>query len=333
LGRTGYAVSVVGFRVVYVLFSSCDQVTMLASEIPTTYRPMVGTRRPDRRKRRTQRDWTQDIMKLDLAVRNGPNNPKQSYSIVKGLLERGTPVDGKSPNSPSPLEIASFYGLFDIVDLLITYDADIDFVYPSGRSILFMAVGYSLTDKGNLELVNRLIECGADVSHKASAGHTILHSTERLTFDQVIMEAILAAGADINALSDTNETPLHVAAREGNYKFVDFFLQNNASIDAVNDEGLTAVEVAQITIDEFENDMDEEMDDEELEEFDLQIVPWYVIIQSIEDEQQRREELRLEELRQQKCLAVMMAHHTRLGEESIINSLDPDVSRFVLQFV
>ncbi|KAJ1466084.1 hypothetical protein T484DRAFT_1605702, partial [Baffinella frigidus] len=62
--------------------------------------------------------------------------------------------------------------------------------------------------------------------------------------DRVIMEAVIAAGADINSRSDTNETPLHIAVREGNCEFVDFFLQNNASIDAVNDEGLTVVELA-----------------------------------------------------------------------------------------
>jgi ankyrin repeat protein len=272
-------------------------------------------------------------MELNFAAYNGPDNLEQSYRMVEVLLQGGVPVDGNAPIYPSPLQTACFYCLFDIVELLIVNGADMNLLEPFGHPILFMAAGFSRHGRGHLDIFNLLIKHGADVSQKIAGGHTILHSVESLTFDRVIMDAVIACGADVDALSDTNDTPLHIAAREGDCKFADFFLQNNASIDSVNDDGLTAKEVAQLVIDEHEDGWDEDMDEEELEEFMEDLFPWCDIIESIEVEEKRREDLRLEEVRQQKCTAVMMGHHNRLGERSIISRLDPNLMGDILKWV
>jgi hypothetical protein len=293
---------------------------------------------------------------FNYAARNGCKRQKASCFMIGVILKReeGVPVDGLAPNDLSPLQIACLFGHFDIAELLLENDADIDLLTSRGDllsslrmqahsdscdvslSLLCLAAGASCSESGNLDLVNLLLEWGADVSQEMAGGRTFLHSIDNFRFNREIMEAILAAGADINALSDTNDTPLHIAARDGDTDCVEFFLQNNARIDALNDDGFTAIDLAQQGITkckEFMSSLDEEDVEEDAEEFKEILSLYHEVIASIEVEQKRREDIRLEELRQPQCLAFMMGQHERLGEGSMIRRLNPDVARLVLKWV
>ncbi|KAJ1466115.1 ankyrin repeat-containing domain protein, partial [Baffinella frigidus] len=144
----------------------------------------------------------------------------------------------------SPLQIACYWGNVDVVDLLIVNGADLGLLTPDGRTILCMAAAFTHSGRGNLEIVNLLLKGGADVSQVVARGYTILHLVQSRTSIAQTTLALIAAGADIDARSDANNTPLHIAARRGDLDLVELFLQNNASIDAVNDDGLTASELA-----------------------------------------------------------------------------------------
>jgi hypothetical protein len=122
----------------------------------------------------------------------------------------------------------------------------------------------------------------------------------------------------------------------GNTELVEFYLKNNASLDATTDNGLTVRDETQSMIHEYEELM-KEMTAEDIEEYlgfmRGSFTSWYYILGVIDEEKQRREDLRLEEIRQTTCLTVMMGHHHRLGCDSWFNMIDSDITRLVLQLM
>ena len=87
-----------------------------------------------------------------------------------------------------------------LVELLITLGADVDKVRLSDRKTpLIVAI-----EKGNLELASKLVECNANVNHKALSGISPL----RLAFKNGhvdFVRKLLAHGADESLVSDMSE--------------------------------------------------------------------------------------------------------------------------------
>ena len=59
-----------------------------------------------------------------------------------------------------------------------------------------------------------------------------------------IVEALIVAGADMNAMFSGGVTALHVAARKGHEQVARILLSHGAAPDARNDEGETPLEMA-----------------------------------------------------------------------------------------
>jgi|GEM_PF-6031527 ankyrin repeat protein len=72
---------------------------------------------------------------------------------------------------------------------------------------------------------------------------TALHWAAR-GYDARIIEQLLRAGADVNAVTTTGWTALHNAAREGRDEIVALLLMANAVVDAANNAGRTALHMA-----------------------------------------------------------------------------------------
>ena len=269
---------------------------------------------------------------LNWACRNGPNNLKQSYRMVELLLQWGVPVDSLPPNGITSLGSACYLNHGDIAELLLAHGANPNALWSPGQPLLQLAASC-----GHINIVKLLLKNGASVAYVRTDGFTILHAATAFLINQEILEVLIAAGADIDARSATNDTPLHTAALDGDTERVECFLKNNACIDATNDDGLTASDMAQSMLTEHEDAM-EYMSDDEIDEYDEdhQDPPfsrWYDVMDMIEQETRRREDLRKQIIQQEICLAVCMGHDKRLGAGSMINWLDPDVTRLLLQWV
>ncbi|XP_037911232.1 oxysterol-binding protein-related protein 1 isoform X2 [Hermetia illucens] len=99
---------------------------------------------------------------------------------------------------------------------------------------------------GDIQTVTLLLEkrdsgkYGFDVSckgkSKSNLGWTPLHLATYFGH-RTVMEVLLTAGADINAINDSGDTPLHKAAFIGREDLVMLLLQHNADVNIINGEG------------------------------------------------------------------------------------------------
>lgn len=167
---------------------------------------------------------------------------------VQKLLDKGVMADAEDATQQTALQMACFWCLKDISELLIEHGADIHAVDHQGRTPLHMAcilgkrfgvqmqyepmaVIKLLVEKGakvnaentrgltplyqsvqhnHKEAVEFLIANGASPDHRAKGTYSPLHHACKLNLEE--MAAVLIAhGVDVNARTAMNETPLSFA--------------------------------------------------------------------------------------------------------------------------
>jgi ankyrin repeat protein len=92
---------------------------------------------------------------------------------------------------------------------------------------------------GGTDIVRKLIKAGANPNAKSKNNWTPLHYAAVRGKKEVVRVLIEKGNADVNAKSTDGNTPLHWAAREGHLAVVEQLLGYDADIKAVNNHGLT----------------------------------------------------------------------------------------------
>jgi ankyrin repeat protein len=130
---------------------------------------------------------------------------------VGELLAAGTPVDGRSPDGFSPVQLALFFDHPAAAAVLLRAGADVDAAatHPMGVAAVHAAAA-SPTGAG-LALA---VAVGADLDATQSGGFTPLHEAAHRG-DAAMAELLLAAGADATRRTDDDRTPADVARTDG----------------------------------------------------------------------------------------------------------------------
>lgn len=152
-----------------------------------------------------------------------------------GLLARGLDPDTVDANGNTLLILAAREGKADTVDALLKYRPRIAYRNLAGDSALMLAVL-----RGHGKVVDVLIDGGAPVNHD---GWTPLHYAAfegRLE----ILERLIAAGAELEAVAPNKSDALMLAARNGHIAVVRRLLAAGVSLDRRNEAGFTAEEWA-----------------------------------------------------------------------------------------
>ena len=198
-----------------------------------------------------------------------------NVEMLRFLVENGANVNGTDDFGVTPLMAAVANQLLDAVTFLIDQGADVNLQDSSGLTALHYASEFSidpssclivkqLINRGaninavakydmstpliiacsnkNVSVVNFLLQNGANVALRDDNGRTALHFVvDGLNDSSEILRSLLNNGADVNAKSVCNETPLMVASRSSDVETVALLIERGAHVDLQDIKNNTAL--------------------------------------------------------------------------------------------
>ena len=168
--------------------------------------------------------------------------------IANFLYDNGARTNPRSMVGRTPLHSAAFYAKYEMVQVLLNYEADVHARDSHGATPLHFASSGYAASRGAIPLsfsnvARLLLEHGADIHARKNDGATPLHEAAQKGSAEAIC-VLLEHGADINARKNDDSTPLHDAARSRIVEAIRVLLEHGADVDAKDDRGKTATQVA-----------------------------------------------------------------------------------------
>lgn len=167
---------------------------------------------------------------------------KGVLSFLKNAPTRSQYEESTNDRGVSALMIAAFEGITPKVKELISLGANVNAVNHSsgspGRTILMGAA-----ENGHLEVVNLLLEKGAQIEAKNAKGNTALMIASELGQNAVV-QRLLEQGAKVNKTNNTGFTPFMKAALFGRAQTMAILIKGGAQINTPTSNGTTPLMLA-----------------------------------------------------------------------------------------
>jgi len=130
---------------------------------------------------------------------------------------------------------AASSGHKDVVQALIQAGAEVNLKSNFGKTALILAVG-----KGHRKIINALLKAKADCNLATLGGRTALMEAARSGCSEGA-RGLIEAKADVDFKSSSGETALFFAAKRGHQGIVDMLLEANADCNVATRQGRTAL--------------------------------------------------------------------------------------------
>lgn len=152
--------------------------------------------------------------------------------MIQMLLKEGVDINGvcESCYGQSAIQIAMEYSNFELVEELMQRGANLEVNSNMGRTLL-----HSVSHSNNIDLAKKLIESGLDVNAKDEDGATALHfAAGNGEFE--MFKFLEENGADLNVIENKGFTLMMNAARSGNVELINYLIEKGISVNSVSDE-------------------------------------------------------------------------------------------------
>nr|CAB3493161.1 unnamed protein product [Digitaria exilis] len=174
----------------------------------------------------------------DLSLRN--EDSRSLLHVVLALVEAGgeaaaSLLNAKDEEGWAPIHSAASTGNAQIIDILLERGADVELTTDAGRTALHYAAS-----KGRLNIAEKLIEHGANVNKKDKFGCTPLHRAAS-TGNAELCEFLIEEGAEVDAVDRTGQTPLMHAVVCENQGVALLLIRHGADVDVEDKEGYTVL--------------------------------------------------------------------------------------------
>ncbi|KAI1359844.1 ankyrin repeat-containing domain protein [Xylaria arbuscula] len=171
-------------------------------------------------------------------------------ALITALIERGLrniahPRDPRVRKGETPLQWAIREKCPEILHLLLLDQSAKDInlesrEYDGGETLVSWAASY-----GNRELMQLLLERGANIESTGSNGDTVLLVAVKYNPNKELVQLLLERGANIKSTDRYGDTPLLVAAKHKSYnELVQLLLERGANIESTNSDGDTPLAIA-----------------------------------------------------------------------------------------
>jgi uncharacterized protein len=165
-------------------------------------------------------------------------------NMVEALIKRGANVNLKHYSGDTALMMAASNPNAKIVKALLKAGADpnIKVGSPHAGEITPLIRAINLNDEHRIEIVEALLAAGAEIN---PSGNFMMSPLMHAVEDLELVKLLIAKGADVNQKNFRGATPLMGAAGAGTVSVVKYLIEKGADVNARDQEDHTALAYAE----------------------------------------------------------------------------------------
>jgi ankyrin repeat protein len=184
----------------------------------------------------------------------------RSATMAEFLISSGASVNARAHGNYTPLHFAAAIAAEDVVAVLLRHGAEVNAIDDGKITPLMLAVGFGgdpdeglelqglvMSEARQLAVIRLLLNAGAKVDMRDSGGMTALGRATSGFNSKGVVPVLVEAGANVNAHSVDNITPLHGAAYHGDLATVRYLVEHGADITVKEWQGKTPLDCVQAT--------------------------------------------------------------------------------------